>query len=75
MLWQEVKWTGPSDGGGRRSVWDSGSWSGPAGDGLYDPANEREACGVGFVVHIDGVRSNKVRISFSNLLLMFQLFK
>lgn len=29
-------------------------------DGLYDPALEKEACGVGFVVQIDGIRSNKV---------------
>ena len=29
-------------------------------DGLYDPAQEKEACGVGFVVQIDGIRSNKV---------------
>ena len=32
----------------------------PPADGLYDPRLEREACGVGFVVSIDGVRSNKV---------------
>lgn len=29
-------------------------------DGLYDPTLEKEACGVGFVVQIDGIRSNKV---------------
>lgn len=28
--------------------------------GLYDPIHESDACGVGFVVSIDGVRSNKV---------------
>lgn len=36
------------------------SWVAPPRTGLYDPANEHEACGVGFVVAIDGVRSNKV---------------
>jgi glutamate synthase (NADPH/NADH) len=34
----------------------------PGADGLYDPVLEKEACGVGFVVQIDGIRSNKVRI-------------
>jgi Glutamate synthase domain 1 len=33
---------------------------GPAASGLYDPANEREACGVGFIVAIDRKRSHKV---------------
>lgn len=35
-------------------------WDGPRKDGLYDPQLEREACGVGFIVAIDGKRSNKV---------------
>ena len=28
--------------------------------GLYDPANEHDACGVGFVVHVKGERSNRI---------------
>jgi len=36
-------------------------WTGPGQDGLYDPQLEKEACGVGFIVAIDGKRSNKVR--------------
>lgn len=37
------------------------NWNPPTEmDGLYDPAQEKEACGVGFVVQIDGIRSNKV---------------
>ena len=36
----------------------------PQADGLYDPQLEKEACGVGFVVSIDGVRSNKVSCGF-----------
>lgn len=44
------------------------SWNPPTEvDGLYDPAQEKEACGVGFVVQIDGIRSNKV----GQLLLFF----
>lgn len=35
-------------------------WEGPGKQGLYDPQNEHEACGVGFVVAIDGKRSHKV---------------
>lgn len=35
-------------------------WTGPEQDGLYDPQLEKEACGVGFIVAIDGKRSNKV---------------
>src|SRR5205814_1528159 len=28
--------------------------------GLYDPAHERDACGVGFVVDVQGRKSNKL---------------
>lgn len=35
-------------------------WEGPPAQGLYDPLNEHEACGVGFIVAIDGKRSHKV---------------
>jgi len=33
----------------------------PAKQGLYDPSFETAACGVGFVVSIDGIPSHKVR--------------
>ena len=32
----------------------------PARDGLYDPANERDACGVGFVVNMHGKKSHEI---------------
>ena len=32
----------------------------PAKQGLYNPANEHDACGVGFVAHIKGVKSHKI---------------
>jgi glutamate synthase (NADPH/NADH) large chain len=32
----------------------------PDAHGLYDPANERDSCGVGFVAHIKGVRSHQI---------------
>lgn len=38
-------------------------WTGPGADGLYDPQLEKEACGVGFIVAIDGKRTNKVGIT------------
>ncbi|XP_043275732.1 glutamate synthase [NADH] isoform X2 [Venturia canescens] len=35
-------------------------WSLPVKQGLYDPTLEKEACGVGFIVAIDGKRSHKI---------------
>lgn len=35
-------------------------WGLPQKQGLYDPDNEHDACGVGFIVAIDGKRSHKV---------------
>src|SRR5262245_21806225 len=32
----------------------------PTGRGLYDPRNEHDACGVGFVANIKGHRSHEV---------------
>ena len=32
----------------------------PLQQGLYNPANEHDACGVGFVAHIKGVKSHKI---------------
>jgi len=32
----------------------------PARQGLYDPANEHDACGVGFVAHIKGAKSHAI---------------
>lgn len=37
-------------------------WEAPRAQGLYDPQNEHEACGVGFIVAIDGKRNHKVRM-------------
>jgi len=41
-------------------IMSSESWTLPSKQGLYDPTLEREACGVGFIVAIDGKRSHKV---------------
>ncbi|XP_050334422.1 uncharacterized protein LOC126762005 [Bactrocera neohumeralis] len=35
-------------------------WEAPLAQGLYDPQNEHEACGVGFIVSIDGTQSHKI---------------
>ena len=32
----------------------------PAAQGLYNPANEHDACGVGFVAHIKGEKSHNI---------------
>ena len=32
----------------------------PSAQGLYDPSDERDACGVGFVVHMKGKRSHDI---------------
>ena len=32
----------------------------PTPQGLYDPRNEHDACGVGFVAHIKGVKSHAI---------------
>ncbi|HAU21756.1 MAG TPA: glutamate synthase subunit alpha, partial [Erythrobacter sp.] len=32
----------------------------PEGRGLYDPRNEHDACGVGFVAHIKGAKSHEI---------------
>lgn len=41
-------------------------WEAPGKQGLYDPQNEHEACGVGFIVAIDGKRSHKVSLSLNS---------
>src|ERR1700748_3756235 len=32
----------------------------PEAHGMYDPANEHDACGVGFVAHIKGKKSHQI---------------
>ena len=32
----------------------------PPKQGLYDPANEKDSCGVGFIAHVKGQRSHKI---------------
>ena len=32
----------------------------PKAQGLYDPANEHDSCGIGFVAHIKGHKSNEI---------------
>lgn len=40
----------------------------PPAQGLYDPAYEKDACGVGFTVHIKGHRSHKILSDASDIL-------
>ncbi|MDP6443430.1 MAG: glutamate synthase large subunit [Pirellulaceae bacterium] len=40
----------------------------PAKQGLYDPANEKDSCGVGFVAHIKGWRSHQIVLDADEVL-------
>ena len=40
----------------------------PTKQGLYDPANEKENCGVGFVAHIKGHRSHQIILDADEVL-------
>ncbi|MCA9187806.1 MAG: glutamate synthase subunit alpha, partial [Planctomycetales bacterium] len=40
----------------------------PAKYGLYDPANEKDSCGVGFVAHIKGQRSHQIVLDADEVL-------
>ncbi|MGD9635946.1 MAG: glutamate synthase-related protein, partial [Pirellulales bacterium] len=40
----------------------------PPRQGLYDPANEHDSCGVGFVAHIKGKRSHQILIDAEEVL-------
>ena len=39
----------------------------PGAQGLYDPANEKDSCGVGFVAHIKGKRSHQILLDADHL--------
>ena len=45
----------------------------PVKQGLYDPQLEKDACGVGFVVNIDGIPSHKVSKSKKIRLTVLQI--
>ena len=40
----------------------------PARQGLYDPANERDACGLGFIAHIKGQKTHAIVTQGSSIL-------
>ena len=39
----------------------------PEAQGLYDPAYEKDSCGVGFVAHIKGERSHQILLDADHL--------
>lgn len=59
---QNIEFSMDNNGDGSANVCEKNQldWKGPPAQGLYDPQNEHEACGVGFIVAIDGKRSHKV---------------
>ena len=40
----------------------------PAKQGLYDPAHEKDSCGVGFVAHVKGHRSHQIVLDAATIL-------
>jgi hypothetical protein len=46
------------------------SWAGalPVAQGLYDPENEKDSCGVGFIANIKGEYSHRILKDASNIL-------
>ena len=40
----------------------------PKKQGLYDPAFEKDSCGVGFVVHMKGEKSHEIVLQGLNIL-------
>ena len=42
--------------------YDGLGWSYPPAEGLYDPRLEKDACGVGFIIHIDDRKTHQVRL-------------
>jgi len=47
--------------------YDENSWTLPKAEGLYDPSLEKDACGVGFIVHIDGKTTHQVLLDAQKL--------
>jgi glutamate synthase (NADPH/NADH) len=49
---------------------ENNSWASaiPPKQGLYDPEFEKDACGVGFMVHVKGVRSHKILSDANDIL-------
>jgi glutamate synthase domain-containing protein 1 len=41
----------------------------PAPQGLYDPGNERDACGIGFIANIKGERSHEIIVKGIQILI------
>ena len=37
--------------------------------GLYDPVREKDSCGVGFIVSIDGINSRKILLDAKTMLI------
>ena len=44
----------------------------PEKQGLYDPAFEKDACGVGFVAHIKGERSHQIILDANGIMMAME---
>jgi len=47
------------DGSGHEAGVEQGAWP-PGRQGMYDPAHEHDACGLGFIAHIKGKKSHAI---------------
>jgi len=58
---------------GRKQVWEEGETMNPFGypdkRGLYDPQFEHDACGVGFIANVKGIRSHDIVQDASTMLI------
>ena len=52
------------------NVESNSSWAGalPVAQGLYNPENEKDSCGVGFIANIKGEHSHRILKDASNIL-------
>ena len=52
------------------NVENNSSWAGalPVAQGLYNPENEKDSCGVGFIANIKGEHSHRILKDASNIL-------
>jgi len=41
----------------------------PERQGLYDPRNEKDSCGIGFLAHIKGQRSHQIVVDANEMLI------
>ena len=59
-FWRTIQWFDEFLVKSIKMPFDSKSWNLPKSEGLYEPTLEKDACGVGFIVNIEGKSSHQV---------------